>query len=196
MADRSTAIAMLAAGSGSRFGGGKLDADLGGKAVGCWAAEAAQAADFAKYFIVTPPTPPAFADQLVGWERVINPDPERGISGSIGTAAKAAAGHRRLVIILADMPLVEVDHLKRLSDGNRIMFTLQTDRRKGVPAAFPAEIFGVLAAMPEGSSPAALDWNIAVDTLEPLSGRSLIDVDTAADLALLRQMVSTQPLSI
>jgi molybdenum cofactor cytidylyltransferase len=193
MAERSTAIAMLAAGTSSRFGGGKLDADLGGKAVGCWAAEAAAAVEFAKRIIVTPPTPPSFFDQLVGWEKVINPDPDRGMTGSIRAAVIAAAGHKRLVIILADMPLIEADHLKRLSDGNRVAFTRYADSRKGVPAAFPAEVFGVLAGMPDDRSPAALKWEIGVDMIEPRSGNSLMDVDTAADLAFIRSIVRSRP---
>lgn len=192
MAERSTAIAMLAAGSSSRFGGGKLDADLGGKPVGCWAAEVAEAVDFANRIIVTPPTPPSFFSQLVGWERVINCNPERGMTGSIRAAAIAAAGHNRLVIILADMPLIEADHLNRLSDGNRVAFTLYADSSKGVPAAFPAEVFGALAGMSDGHSPAALKWDIGVDALEPRSANSLMDVDTAADLAFVRSIVCTR----
>jgi molybdenum cofactor cytidylyltransferase len=189
MVDRSTAVAMLAAGIGSRFGGGKLDADLGGKPVGRWAADAADTVGFAKRIIVTPQTPPSFFGELEGWERIINANPDRGMAGSIRAAAIAAAGHKRLVIILADMPLIEADHLNRLADSNRVAFTLYADGSKGVPAAFPAATFGSLAGLPDNHSPAALDWDTGVDGLEPRSANALRDIDTAADIAFIRSIV-------
>lgn len=192
MAERSIAIAMLAAGHARRFGGAKLDADLGGKPLGLWAAAAAESIDFATRIIVTPPTPPAFASQLVGWQRVINTNIDSGMTSSIRAAVIAAAAHKRLVIVLADMPLVEADHLNRLAAGNRVAFTLYANSSKGVPAAFPAEVFGSLAGLLDGQSPAALKWEIGVDALEPRSANSLMDVDTAADLSFVRSVVRTR----
>ncbi len=189
MVDHSIAVAMLAAGIGSRFGGEKLDADLGGKAVGRWAADTADTVGFAKRIIVTQPTPPSFFGELEGWERVINASPERGMAGSIRAAAIAAAGHKRLVIILADMPLIEADHLNRLADGSRVAFTLYADGSKGVPAAFPAVAFNSLAGLPDNHGPAALNWDMGVDALEPRSANALRDIDTAADIALIRSIV-------
>jgi molybdenum cofactor cytidylyltransferase len=190
MANHPTAVVMLAAGVGSRFGGGKLDADLGGKPLGHWAAETAEAVGFAKRIIVTPPTPPSFCSQLVGWERVINTNINSGMASSIRAAVLCAAGYSRMVIMLADMPLIEVDHLIRLADGDRVAFTLYADSSNGVPAAFPAEVYGVLASLSDGLSPATLKWDIGIDAIEPKSSNSLMDVDTVADLALARSIVS------
>lgn len=191
MADSGTAVALLAAGMGRRFGGGKLDQDLGGRPVGWWAANAAETAGFAHQIIVTPPTPPSFLDQLAAWERVVNSDSETGIHSSIRAAAIAAHGHKRLVIILADMPLVEADHLKRLANGNQVAFTLYPDRHRGVPAGFPAEVFGALTSIPDDRSPATLTWSVAVDAFAPRSAGSLMDIDTHADLAVARSLIRT-----
>ena len=185
----STVIAMLAAGTGSRFGGAKLDAELGGKPVGLWAAQVAEAVAGARRMIVTAPTVPSFVDHLAGWDRVINPDYHRGMAASIRAAAIAAAGYKRLIIILADMPLIGVDHLRRLAEGDRVAFTLYPDGRHGVPAGFPAEEFGVLADMSDDTSPAALPWARGVDRFELPSATALMDVDTPTDLAAVRTMV-------
>ncbi len=190
MAERSSAIVMLAAGTGRRFGGGKLDADLGGKPLGRWAAETAEAAGFATRIIVTPPTPPAFCGLLVGWERVVNASIDSGMAGSIRAAALSAVGHERLVIILADMPLIEADHLNRLADGEGVSFTLYADGSKGVPAAFPATAFGSLAGLADGRNPATLRWDIDVDAVAPQSSTSLLDIDTPTDLASVRSLLT------
>ena len=192
MADSGTAIALLAAGMGRRFGGGKLDQDLGGKPLGCWAADAAHAAGFARQIIITAPTPPSFVGQLAGWDRIVNPEFETGMASSIRAASIAAARHSRLVIMLADMPLIEVDHLYRLAQSNGVAFTLYPDRQKGVPAGFPEGTFGVLASMPDGLSPAKLNWAYDVDAIEPRSAVSLFDIDTKADLAAARSMIGTK----
>lgn len=192
MADRDTVVALLAAGMGRRFGGGKLDQDLGGKPVGCWAASAAQAADFSRRIIITPPAPPAFVSRLVGWERVINPGFESGMASSIRAAAIAAQGHKRLIIVLADMPFVEADHLDRLASGDKVAFTLYPSRRKGVPAGFPAEVFSALMYLPDDHSPAGLDWKTAVDAFEPRSVTSLMDIDTEDDLAVARSAIGNR----
>lgn len=192
MADGGTAIALLAAGMSRRFGGGKLDQDLGGKPLGCWSADVAQAAGFARRIIITAPTPPSFVGQLVGWDRIVNREFETGMASSIRAASIAAAGHGRLVIMLADMPLIEGDHLYRLAQSDRVAFTLYPDGKKGVPAGFPEDAFGVLASMPDGLSPAKLNWACDVDVIGPRSAASVFDIDTKGDLAAARSMIGTK----
>ncbi len=190
MAD-GAAVALLAAGMARRFGGGKLDQDLGGKPVGCWSAHAAQAAGFARYLVITPPAPPSFVDRLTGWERIINDDHATGMASSIRAAATAAQGHSRLVIMLADMPLIDVDHIRRITRSNRVAFTLYPDGRRGVPAGFPPDAVTALASLPDACSPAKLDWSNVCAAFEPLSANSLVDVDSKADLAAARCMTGT-----
>lgn len=182
MADGSVTVALLAAGSGHRFGGGKLDCDLGGKPVGCWAARTAEAVGFSRQLIVTPPTAPLFVDQLDGWERVINPDPGRSMASSIRAAASAALGSRRLVIMLADMPFIMAEHLRRLSQGTAISFTHYGDGRRGVPAAFPEQFMPVIRNLPDGQRLASIVWEAPVILVRPRYPDTLFDIDSRADL--------------
>lgn len=192
MAD-DTVVALLAAGSARRFGGDKLDSDLAGKPVGMWAAEAAEIAGFACRLIITPPLAPRFVAGLKGWERVINPDPERGMASSIRTAAKAAAGSRRLVIMLADMPFVETEHLERIARETLIAFTQYPDGRRGVPAAFPADVQPAILALADGQRLARIDWGLPVVAIEPPSQRTLLDIDTQAKLDEITSALRSSP---
>lgn len=189
MGDGGTTIALLAAGRAHRFGGGKLDEDLGGKPVGLWAAETAEAAGFARRVVISPPTPPSFVARLKDWKLVINADAATGMASSIRMAARAAAGSERLVIVLADMPFIEAAHLLRLARGTGVAFTLFEDGGRGAPAAFPAQVYPGLASLADGQSPAVLDWSARVELVEARSNNSLVDIDTASDLAVARDML-------
>lgn len=180
--DYSVAIAVLAAGRGVRFGGGKLDADLGGKAVAKWVTDTAEQAGFARRVIVTGADMPKFAAGLTGWERVINPSPDRGIAGSIMTAAKACSMCERLVIVLADMPFIGSDYLRSLADGTHVTFTDYPDGNFGVPAAFPVRSFGKLAQLSGKSGAATIDWDEKIERRSPHSAACLRDIDTREDL--------------
>ena len=189
MGNGGTAIALFAAGMGRRFGGGKLDEDLDGKPVGRWAAEAAEAAGLARRIVISPPTPPSFLAQMDKWEVIINADAGTGMASSIRTAAAAAAGSERLIIVLADMPFIEANHLARLAQGTAVSFTLYGDSHNGVPAAFPAQVYPVLATLADGQSPAELEWSAGVQLVQPRSRATLMDIDTTRDLSLARDIL-------
>ena len=195
MGDGGPTIALLAAGRAHRFGGGKLDEDLGGKPVGLWAAETAEAAGFARRVVITPPTPPSFIARLKDWQLVINADATSGMASSIRMAARAAAGSERLVIVLADMPFIEAPHLTRLAQGRGVAFTLYEGGSRGAPAAFPAQVYPGLASLADGQSPAALDWSAMVELVEPRFRDSLMDIDTTSDLALASDMLVSAAVS-
>lgn len=180
MPEPKVAIALLAAGQAERFGGGKLDALCAGKPLGAWAAQAVEAAKCAFQLVVVPTACPAFAKELKGWSLVTNTAPEEGIAGSIRIAATAAQGFSRLVIALADMPLINTAHLRALAAADGIVFTAYPDGDRGVPAAFPARCFGRLIEL-KGSA-ARLDWGEEITLFSPPSPQSLLDVDTADDL--------------
>ena len=188
--DRRVAIAVLAAGQATRFGGGKLDAGLAGRAVGQWVTDTAEQAGFMTRFVVAGPARPKFVTALSDWDVVTNPSPENGIASSIRAAAKAAGSCDRLVIILADMPLISGDHLRALALGSRVIFTLYPDSSHGVPAAFPARCFARLAEMTGERGAAMLDWGEEIETLAPASVTALRDIDTHNDLKTLRQETS------
>lgn len=175
-----TAIALLAAGRASRFGGGKLDAPCAGKPLGLWAVEAAERAGFERRLIVVPEPAPRFAQTLEGWTAIPNRDAAEGIAASIRHAVAAAGGARRLVIALADMPLVAPDHLHALATGNGSLFTTYPTGRAGVPAAFDASAWPALSAVTGDRGAASAFPGAPAITVDPAT---LIDVDSAADLA-------------
>lgn len=184
--DDGIAVALLAAGSGRRFGGEKLDQDLGGRPVGCWAAALAESLGFSRRVVVTPPAQPAFVGHLTGWERVVNSDHETGLASSIRAAATAASGAHRLVIMLADMPFVERANIDELALSEGVAFTLYPDGNRGVPSAFPADLLPTLATLPDGENLSRKDWQTDVTVIEPASQRALWDIDTLDDLITAR----------
>ena len=107
-------VAVLAAGRGSRFGGGKLEANCAGKPLGRWALDAVAGAGLGPDIIVTGPDGVSFAD---GWSALVNPHPERGLGSSLALAANVArdADAPSLLVLLADMPLVSSAYLRGLA---------------------------------------------------------------------------------
>ena len=184
--DPSIGIALLAAGRGSRFGGGKLSSDLGGVPLWRWAARGAERAGFTTRYLIVPA-----ADALIGsedadgWQLAVNARADEGISTSIRLACRLAAGCDRLVLALADMPFVKASHLRQIALDNGVVFTHYPSGRRGVPAAFPSAQFATLAALTGDRGAASLDWTMPVAT-RSAPPDSLIDVDRQVDLDLAR----------
>ena len=177
-------FALLAAGGATRFGGGKLAANLADKPVWSWAANAAATAGFVQRIcIVRDGWAPAREMQALGWSVVVNPDADTGISSSIKLACTTAGPCRRLVIALADMPFVTSVHLRILAQLEGVSFTRYPSGKIGVPAAFPREVFHKLATLQGDRGAAGLDWGPDLTTVTPASPDTLIDVDTPDDLA-------------
>lgn len=190
MTERGVLVALLAAGQATRFGGGKLDADCGGKPLGMWAVEAAEEVQFATRMIVVPGHIPAFANDLKGWRLTLNPAPDEGLAGSVRIAAREARGYARLVVALADMPLIEAAHLRAIANSDTIAFTAYPEGRRGVPAGFPARCFETLADLT--GSAAQQDWDENVTLLAPASSAALIDVDTPEDLSRVESLLAAK----
>lgn len=173
------ALVLLAAGRGSRFGGGKLAAGLAGKPLARHAADRLLALPFARHIALSGPETP----DLPGYHRVTLEPPGAPLSRSIamGVRAAADAGATGVMIALADMPLVPAGHYRALVaafDGNRI-----ATRAHGVampPAIFGARHFDALIALEGDRGAGALlrDAPFAV-----LPAELALDVDTADDLA-------------
>jgi molybdenum cofactor cytidylyltransferase len=103
------AAVLLGAGQGTRMGGGKMTAMLGGKALIRHAAEAVEGAGISSFITVLGHNAESVRDALVGIDTVIvtNPDFANGMSTSLkaGLAAvppSAAA----ILVVLGDMPSV------------------------------------------------------------------------------------------
>ncbi|NVD44724.1 nucleotidyltransferase family protein [Qipengyuania atrilutea] len=189
--DARTAIALLAAGLGSRFGGGKLDASIAGKPLGIWSVEAAEAAGFRKRILVVGPVAPSFAEGCEGWTTAVNEEPGKGLSGSIRAAVRTARklSASRLVIALADMPLLTTRHLQAIASGDTAAFTAYPGGRPGVPAAFGESLFGRLEALGDDEGAAAIASEMEHALISPGDDTLLCDVDTPEDQAKIAQIL-------
>ncbi|WP_054530492.1 NTP transferase domain-containing protein [Erythrobacter sp. SG61-1L] len=193
------AIALLAAGSARRFGGGKLDAMLGGKRLGRYALDAALALGRGTPLIVVGPEAAAFALEARAEglaTPIVNPLAQEGLGTSVALAARHAAdaGADRLLLLAADMPLVSPATLAALIEacGNAPACVRHADGHPGIPACFPSASFAALAALGGDKGAGALLRTAEVAVLE-VSLRELRDVDTVAELEQLA--METRPSS-
>lgn len=172
-------VAVLAAGRGTRFGGGKLEAPCAGKPLGRWVIDAVEAAGLRPGTIVTGPEGVRFAG---AWATLVNPEPEQGLGSSLALAAQAALDDDApaLLVLLADMPLVTADYLRELAAVSAPTATRQPDGRGGVPALLDRSLIGIAARLTgdRGAGPLLA----GVRLLDAPSG-TLRDVDTTEDLA-------------
>jgi molybdenum cofactor cytidylyltransferase len=123
-----TAAVILAAGAGSRFGGGKIRAPLDGRPLLAHVLAAVREAGVGRVVVVLGRDAAAVvsalqADEPAGLDRVLlamNPQPERGLATSLAiglgpaTAAPAPAG---VLVVLGDQPRVRPEVLRALCDA-------------------------------------------------------------------------------
>ncbi len=176
-------VAVLAAGSASRFGGGKLDAMLAGKPVGQWVLDAVVEAGLEPGMIVVPPRAPDFA-QHSGWALLTNINASDGLGTSLSLAACAALGQGRpMLLLLADMPLVTASHIGQLLAGGELAATTYPDGKAGVPAFFPVDALDKLSLWTgEGGAGQFLNSKNGLLRI-PAKEEMLVDVDRPVDIA-------------
>lgn len=115
-----TVAVLLSAGLSERFGpANKLLAPLEGKPLAAYAAELCTRVPFAARIAVVPPNEAALHALVVGFgfDPVVNPHPEAGKDCSLrlGLVHALTGGARGMLILLGDMPHVEIAHLLALS---------------------------------------------------------------------------------
>jgi CTP:molybdopterin cytidylyltransferase MocA/precorrin-6B methylase 2 len=119
VAERTVAI-VLAAGAGSRFGGGKLLASLRGKPILQHVLDRAAEAGVGEVVVVLGRDADAIED-AIAWRserRIRNPEPERGLASSlqVGMAATNPDADAAL-ILLGDQPFVAPDTIRALLEA-------------------------------------------------------------------------------
>ena len=118
--DPRTVGLVLAAGAGSRFGGGKLLASLGGRPVLQHVLDALAAAGIDEIVVVLGGDAQAI-EAAIAWRRetrVVNPAPERGLSSSLQVGFGAVPADAAAVLVaLGDQPLVPVETIRSLLDA-------------------------------------------------------------------------------
>ena len=120
MTTRDVAAVVLAAGAGSRFGGGKLLASLEGRPVLQHVLDRLADAGWTTSSSCSVTTPTAI-EEAIDWRRerrVRNPDPGRGLSSSVRIGIEALdEGVDGALIVLGDQPLVSVETIRALLDA-------------------------------------------------------------------------------
>lgn len=183
-------VALLAAGYSRRFGhADKLAADLGGRPVLAWAAAAGLTVNAPHHVLVTSHSA-HLPEGAAGYRTVVNPSPEQGMASSLRIAAKEAqdTDASALLILLADTPFIEPDHLRKLvasasANPSRAVFTRAPTGIPQPPAIFPARLFPDLSAL-EGDQGAR---SFARDALFVEADEAqLLDIDRQEDLETAR----------
>lgn len=176
MSAEGIALVLLAAGRGSRFGGAKLAALLGGRPLAHHVAESVSALPFVRRIAVCSPMTP----DLPGFERVLIDPPDAPLSRSIATGIASVPDAQAVLFALADMPLVPASHFARLIaefDGNRI--ATQVGPLTMVPAIFGTSHFPALQSLQGDRGAGALLRNApSIDLAKDLA----LDIDRPEDL--------------
>ena len=142
---------VMAAGSGRRFGGNKLAAELDGKTLIRRALEAVPAAQFTAVTVVSQYEDiEALAGQF-GFAAIHNDRPDLGLSHTIRLGTEAMRGCDGILYMVADQPKLRQETVARLVE----VFCQHPDRivgaghdgRRGNPNLFPAKFFGELMAI-------------------------------------------------
>lgn len=189
---QNTGILVLAAGRAARMGHNKLHADLGGKPLLLHAVDAAEIADL-PFIVVTghdAETTRALLAKNV--QTVHAADHSAGIGRSLAAGIAAIPDEWDAVIImLADMPLVEPRLLRDLAAAARteadIVVPVRGERR-GNPVLWGRDHFGALLTLEGdvGGKAALADRLEFVKTIEAPSDAIFMDVDTPAALEAVR----------
>ena len=176
-------MVMLAAGQAKRFGGGKLTAEFHGRPLWERAAETAEAIDFSERVLVIEPNSPI--GSRLGWVQVENQFAKQGMGTSIAAGVRALTDCDRVIIMLADMPLVSRSHLDRRIAAQGVGFTRYPDGSAGCPAIFPRLVFPLLESLDGDRGARSLDLGGA-ELIAPSQKRQLTDIDEFGDLQRLR----------
>ncbi len=184
------AAAILAAGASTRLGEAKQLARLGGETLLERAVRTAVEAGCEPVLVVLGARAEKIrsACDLRGAQIVLNPDWQSGMASSVHAALAALpAEGDGLVLLACDQPAVTAEHLRRLmAAGGENAVGSRYAGRTGVPAYFPAILFGELARLSgDQGARSLLSQSPAID----LPGGEL-DVDTAEDLARAQAQVS------
>jgi molybdenum cofactor cytidylyltransferase len=174
----------LAAGEGRRFGGGKLEAGIGGKMMGLHVAERLAGMGFGALLAISnvanTQLNPALA--ALGFNVLINPEPSAGQAQSLklGLQAISSTSITGVLIALGDMPYVPAEHFTQLAlafqdvgESTAICSTHGSIRQP--PAIFPQSMRDALMALKgDQGARALLGDAICVEAAPDL----LRDIDT------------------
>ena len=183
---------VLAAGAGSRFGGRKLEARVGGKPVLQHVLDVLAAAGLADPLVVVAGDGPVGIDWRDA-ERVSNSDPSRGLASSLqlgwSWAMARVSPPDAVLLVLGDQPLLRADTVRRmvaepLDPARPLIATRYTDTAARNPVRIEPEADELVAGGygDMGLSPSLSEHLELVRFLDADGGNP--DIDRQADLAV------------
>jgi molybdenum cofactor cytidylyltransferase len=182
------ACLLLAAGTATRFGGGKLTFPLGGDYLGVHAARTLAAIRFGNAVAVCNPADQELCDAYnnLGFEIVANQHPENGQSESLrlGLAVLNVKKPAGIMIALADMPFITAEHINGLMASFKLNNELLAVASFNGTARLPPVILPPSVYVDLGGL--AGDFgarNILKDALQIVGNRHMLaDIDRREDL--------------
>jgi molybdenum cofactor cytidylyltransferase len=149
-----TGCILLAAGSGTRFGGGKLKAQIAGKTCLEYILQSLPVRRFEKRVIVAGDNELAHIAAQYGFAGVINSKPELGVSRSIRMGLRALGDADACMFCVCDQPLLTKETLCGMMDAYvpGTILALSSGGRRGNPVIFPSFLFGELKSLNAGES--------------------------------------------
>ena len=142
---------VMAAGSGRRFGGNKLAAELDGKPLIRRALEAVPAAQFAAVTVVSQYEDIEELAGQFGFAAIHNGRPDLGLSRTIRLGTEAMCDCDGILYMVADQPKLRQETVAQLLDVWRQhpdkIVGAGHDGRRGNPNLFPARFFPELMAI-------------------------------------------------
>jgi molybdenum cofactor cytidylyltransferase len=181
------AAVLLAAGRGSRFGAPKLATELGDKPLALHVATTLAKLPLALRIAVVGPDTPNLTTE--GFDCLWLDPPGAPLSRSLrlGLNGAAAMGASQVLIALADMPFVPLDHFQALLttfDGKGV--ATRSNGYAMPPAIFGADLLDALGSL-EGDHGGRALLN-GLRTID-LPAELALDVDTPADLERAKQLL-------
>ncbi len=181
-------LILMASGAGSRFGGNKLFADVGGRPLVDRAMDAYPPALFSRATVVSCYPALLTLAEAKGYHTKLNQWSDEGISASIRLGMEEMAGTDGVVFAVCDQPWLTVQSVQRLLAA----FEAQPDQiaalswggRRGNPCLFPPAFYRELSTLTGDRGGGAVirahpEALLLVTAADP---RELRDVDTPGDL--------------
>ena len=190
------AIIVTAAGSGSRFGGAlhKLEQPFEGSTVLAVTVRHAIETQLAVVVVTTAARAPQLATLLALRDIVVLSAAEaaRGMGATIATGVVERSGAPGWLVLPGDMPLVQPGTMlsvARALDQHPVVYA-QYQGRRGHPVAFAAELYSELIQLSGDDGARRVMLRYPAHGQEVDDRGVLLDVDTPADLEVLRQVAA------
>ena len=191
-------VVVVGAGRGSRFDGPghKLEQPLAGRTVLACTVEHALASGLPVKVVTTARLAPLVVPMVAHRDIVLLPQseelPHLGMGFSIGAGVSSAPGAGGWVVLPGDMPLVRPDSIRRVAEALRdspVAYAQHAGRR-GHPVAFQAELYTELARLEGDEGARRVMARYPAAAVEVDDPGVLMDVDTEADLSVVRERLA------